>query len=226
MFCPICKAEYREGFVTCADCSVLLVPQLPQKEDQQHGSQAETPSGAFEGEVKNAGDLVEVFQTLDLSEVLIIKSILDEEGIPYHFSGDNFRMSAVLVSPARLLVPADLKTRVLEILKNCNSMHIAEGAVFTTPPQPRWHNEDMMGDQPAKNSRFFKQTRLAIKRCKEDPPEHTWNQGSQYTRFDFSWWCIQIVFYVAWIVLALMIDIILLPFQLIISFVDKSTQPA
>ncbi len=71
MFCPICKAEYREGFVACADCSVPLVAQLPQKQDQRQGSQAGAPSGAFKGEVKYAGDLMEVFQTLDYAEVKI-----------------------------------------------------------------------------------------------------------------------------------------------------------
>ena len=29
MYCPICKAEYREGFTVCADCGVALVPTLP-----------------------------------------------------------------------------------------------------------------------------------------------------------------------------------------------------
>jgi hypothetical protein len=29
MFCPICKAEYREGFTRCADCDVELVYELP-----------------------------------------------------------------------------------------------------------------------------------------------------------------------------------------------------
>lgn len=29
MFCPICKAEYREGFTRCADCEVELVYELP-----------------------------------------------------------------------------------------------------------------------------------------------------------------------------------------------------
>jgi hypothetical protein len=29
MFCPICKAEYREGFTRCADCDVDLVWELP-----------------------------------------------------------------------------------------------------------------------------------------------------------------------------------------------------
>jgi hypothetical protein len=29
MFCPKCKAEYREGFTKCADCNIDLVPVLP-----------------------------------------------------------------------------------------------------------------------------------------------------------------------------------------------------
>jgi hypothetical protein len=29
MFCPQCKAEYRQGFTRCADCEVLLVCELP-----------------------------------------------------------------------------------------------------------------------------------------------------------------------------------------------------
>src|SRR5580658_1248038 len=29
MFCPVCKAEYREGFRRCADCDVDLVWELP-----------------------------------------------------------------------------------------------------------------------------------------------------------------------------------------------------
>lgn len=29
MFCPICKAEYRDGFSRCADCDVELVHELP-----------------------------------------------------------------------------------------------------------------------------------------------------------------------------------------------------
>ncbi len=29
MFCPECRAEYREGFVRCGSCNVDLVPELP-----------------------------------------------------------------------------------------------------------------------------------------------------------------------------------------------------
>jgi hypothetical protein len=32
MFCPSCKAEYRQGFTHCADCDVELVPALPLEE--------------------------------------------------------------------------------------------------------------------------------------------------------------------------------------------------
>ncbi|MFZ1975877.1 MAG: hypothetical protein WAU89_23750 [Candidatus Acidiferrales bacterium] len=32
MFCPNCKAEYRDGFTQCADCGVALVSQVPESE--------------------------------------------------------------------------------------------------------------------------------------------------------------------------------------------------
>jgi hypothetical protein len=31
MFCPQCKAEYRQGFTRCADCDVALVDELPEE---------------------------------------------------------------------------------------------------------------------------------------------------------------------------------------------------
>src|SRR6266436_3964349 len=37
MFCPVCKAEYRQGFARCADCEVELV------ESPRHASRVETP---------------------------------------------------------------------------------------------------------------------------------------------------------------------------------------
>jgi uncharacterized membrane protein len=32
MFCPLCKAEYREGFTRCSSCDALLVDFLPQND--------------------------------------------------------------------------------------------------------------------------------------------------------------------------------------------------
>lgn len=117
MFCPLCKTEYREGFDICADCSVPLVAELPQKENQTEISQLDTSRTDFEGGLKDKGEFVEIFETSDQYEILIIKSVLDEEGIPYHFSGEFFRMSGILLTPARLFVPSDLKNRILEILR-------------------------------------------------------------------------------------------------------------
>jgi len=34
MFCPKCKAEYREGFYKCADCNIDLVWELPTEPEQ------------------------------------------------------------------------------------------------------------------------------------------------------------------------------------------------
>jgi hypothetical protein len=33
-FCPLCRAEYREGFTLCADCYVELVDELPPDEEE------------------------------------------------------------------------------------------------------------------------------------------------------------------------------------------------
>jgi hypothetical protein len=35
MFCPVCKAEYREGFAQCHDCNVALVAELPHDESPE-----------------------------------------------------------------------------------------------------------------------------------------------------------------------------------------------
>lgn len=39
MFCPLCRAEYREGIYRCAGCNVLLVSTLPQDGDQEASSE-------------------------------------------------------------------------------------------------------------------------------------------------------------------------------------------
>jgi hypothetical protein len=36
MFCPNCKAEYREGFTKCSECDVALVSNLPAGESDSH----------------------------------------------------------------------------------------------------------------------------------------------------------------------------------------------
>jgi len=52
MFCPQCKAEYRQGFTRCADCEVELVDELPAgaivaAEAAEAGDPAEDPFCCF-----------------------------------------------------------------------------------------------------------------------------------------------------------------------------------
>lgn len=52
MFCPVCKAEYREGFTRCVDCDVNLVEELPSAAIVAHeavdpGDSDEDPFCAF-----------------------------------------------------------------------------------------------------------------------------------------------------------------------------------
>lgn len=70
MFCPKCRAEYREGFDTCADCQVPLVEELvPEPEAEFHD---------FSG-------LMTVF---DESQIAVIRSLFDDAGLVYFFQGE------------------------------------------------------------------------------------------------------------------------------------------
>jgi hypothetical protein len=61
-FCPQCKSEYREGFETCAQCGVALVP-------------------ALEAEVEPAGidEAVEVFEARDSASAQRIRDVILHE---------------------------------------------------------------------------------------------------------------------------------------------------
>ncbi|MGD1006015.1 MAG: DUF2007 domain-containing protein [Ignavibacteriaceae bacterium] len=90
MFCPNCKAEYREGFTHCNDCDVDLVATLPgQKEN----------SVTEEGLVSD-------------------KSILDDQSIEYFLQGENTAYIRGYIDPAILMVREDQIQTVRELLKN------------------------------------------------------------------------------------------------------------
>ena len=63
MYCPLCEAEYRDGFTTCSDCRVALV-----------GSRAEAHS--------DRGKLWKGDRQKTLDRIL---AALDAENIPSHF---------------------------------------------------------------------------------------------------------------------------------------------
>jgi hypothetical protein len=77
MFCPKCRTEYRNGFTTCADCELTLVPELPPEPSSP------SPTPAY---VK----YVNLYSPRNEVESALLKSILDSEGIGYFVRNDNF----------------------------------------------------------------------------------------------------------------------------------------
>ena len=93
MYCPHCGVEYREGFATCSDCQVALVPGLP----------PETAAPALHW--------VAVFESNDAFAIGLAKGALEDSGIPFWKQGDETAARLALVPimfPAcRFLVPKD-----------------------------------------------------------------------------------------------------------------------
>ena len=102
MFCPKCKAEYREGFYTCADCNVDLVKELPPEKKPEFV------------------DYEEVLFTYNPADIAMIKSILDAEGITYFVKGEHFTYVSPLADPVRLMVKKEQVVEAKSLLKELN----------------------------------------------------------------------------------------------------------
>ena len=80
MYCPKCKSEYRDGFTECADCCVALVYELPTSTEQNEYV-----------------DLRELLTTTDQGEIVLFKSMLEGEGIPFLAQCDHFSTHRLMV---------------------------------------------------------------------------------------------------------------------------------
>ena len=94
MFCPQCRTEYKEGFYTCRDCGVSLVSELP-------------PEPAPE-----CDEFEEILISLGASDVAMIRSLLDAEGITYYFQNE----SQYSLDITRLMARKDQADEAREIL--------------------------------------------------------------------------------------------------------------
>jgi hypothetical protein len=100
MFCPKCRAEYREGFHICSDCNVELVDELPP-----------LPEPEFV-------NFTEILATYNPADVVFLKSLLESEGIQYFFKGENFMYMRPLADPVRLMVRQDQVEEAVELVKD------------------------------------------------------------------------------------------------------------
>jgi hypothetical protein len=89
MFCPKCKAEYKEGVRICPECDVDLVNELSEDDFME---------------------FVKVFESADPNLTVIIKSILEDAGIRYFVPGDN--MQSILGAKFSFAFGADIGNAV------------------------------------------------------------------------------------------------------------------
>jgi hypothetical protein len=98
MYCPACRAEYREGFLECTDCDVDLVEKLE-------------PIRKMPGFVKMAT----IFRE---GNIAVIKASFDKTEIEYFFEGEHSHRLAPVPLAARLMVREDFRREAESILKD------------------------------------------------------------------------------------------------------------
>ncbi len=113
MFCPQCRAEFRDGFDRCNECDLPLVESLPP--------------------IPEVGDepLEAVFTTRDASFLPVLRSLLDARDIPYVSQGEESMSMLPLGTAggifgrtgiaARLLVPASRAEEARALLADTES---------------------------------------------------------------------------------------------------------
>ena len=97
MFCPICRAEYREGFLECTDCDTDLVEELEPMPEMVEFVKLAT--------IFNEGDIA------------VIKASLDKSEIEYYIDGEQSHRLAPVPLAARLMVRKDFRKEVESILR-------------------------------------------------------------------------------------------------------------
>ena len=102
MYCPVCRAEYREGFFECTDCDVDLVEKLEPL--------PETPGFVKLATIFNEGDIA------------VIKLSLEKSGVEYYFQGEQSHRLAPVPLGARLMVREDFKKEAESILTELESL--------------------------------------------------------------------------------------------------------
>jgi hypothetical protein len=102
MYCPSCRAEFREGFFRCEDCDVALVEKLP-KEPAKPG-------------------YVQLATVFTEGEIALIKASLDQAGIDYYFHGEQAHRLAPLPFGARLMVREDFREEAEALLKDSGQL--------------------------------------------------------------------------------------------------------
>ena len=98
MYCPKCRAEYREGFLECTDCDVDLVEKLER--------------------IPRMPRFVKMATIFREGNIAVIKASLDKTEIEYYFEGEQSHRLAPVPLAARLMVREDFRREAESILKD------------------------------------------------------------------------------------------------------------
>jgi hypothetical protein len=106
MYCPQCRAEYREGFTECADCQTTLLAGTPPPEQSQSDPSLQ---------------LVVLLQTNDQIQLAMAKGMLEDAGIPFFVLGQIATLvqdvDPFLHKSVQIQVPRDRETEARELLE-------------------------------------------------------------------------------------------------------------
>ena len=168
MFCPECKAEYRQGFTQCADCDVELVTELPgtaivaRKSDDADRSNdvEENPEDPF----------CQFWKGEDARVLGELCDVLAEVGIPFRkFEWQDHLFNRTRFPEFRLAIPFSMFERAEQVVAEAyGGVTQAEDAMHTAsenreeyrkllawpldrklsgPDDPRWKTEESMTDE-------------------------------------------------------------------------------
>jgi len=131
MFCPECKAEYRQGFTICADCEVPLVYQLPSLSAVPEEPDAESSAESEE-------DPFCAFWSGDDSRIHAeLCTVLEEAGIPYKtVRRQDYLFRPSIATALKLGVPFSLFEKAEAAVKEAfgTDEDTGAGAVKLLPP--------------------------------------------------------------------------------------------
>ena len=104
MWCPQCKSEYIQGIYRCPECDVDLVDRLSEETEKTI--------------INKDAEFIEIMHTYDAGALTVVKSILDDVGIPYFIKGEHSVYVFSHIYPARVLVIKQEAEKAKQLLKD------------------------------------------------------------------------------------------------------------
>jgi hypothetical protein len=142
MYCPVCGAEYRQGFTVCSDCQVALVPDPP-RNPSAHPLVADQSDDA---------SFVLVWSGSDARIHAEICEALERQKIPARTLGSEDHLFNLATRPAfEVYVPVDLVKSAQEAIKKINaieeSVELSESDLLEIPAEESSPNDDDEDDE-------------------------------------------------------------------------------